>query len=344
MEKKEIRKYSRWFWLGLWSTIITGIIAFAIAGVGVLVYGTSFLLLGRTRLAIGITVIISLVFMVFSFIAHGWGEDLSQKQVKPAKTDIASILIVVVLAVLVLGGVGARMRATGDGAGGGFLGIQIPDIILNLVVPDQGAPDWEPPDWTPPEWTPPENSRAPTGLTVDVSPNTVDMGDWIIGTVTSNGYNWPLQIKVTHKGSGQSMTISGFLGADGKFELVEDVDIPGVYEVTAYTDTESSTPITFVVRGIRVVAERGHYSKTLSDSMLIGVYSHHTHQNAGIVGHYPSGSYSQAISNTVINAGGYGEVAPNLDGLANGDWELDALIGSDSAMAWSGTYWIDVGR
>ena len=82
----------------------------------------------------------------------------------------------------------------------------------------------------------------------------------------------------------------------------------------------------------------------MADSKLIRVYSHHTHQNAGIVGHYPAGSYSRAITNTVINAGGYGEVAPSLDHLANGDWELDAIIGGDSATAWEGTYWVRVGR
>jgi hypothetical protein len=46
----------------------------------------------------------------------------------------------------------------------------------------------------------------------------------------------------------------------------------------------------------------------------------------------------------MINAGGYGEVNPGFDWRANGDWELDAIIGGDSAMAWGGTYWISVGR
>ena len=126
-----------------------------------------------------------------------------------------SALIVVVLAVLILGGIGARMRATGEGGEGGFFGITIPDIILNLVVPDSGdsgAQDW--PDWPEyPEFEPQPDSRAPTGLTIMVTPSEVDMGDWIIGTVSSNGYNWPLSVTVTHTGSGVSGEIAGFLGA-----------------------------------------------------------------------------------------------------------------------------------
>jgi len=349
MEKKEVKKYSRWFMLGMWATVINIVLTLALTGMGIVVYGVSFLLLGRTRLAIGISVIISVGFFVFGMIAQGWGEDWTQTKVRKAKTDqgkIMSILIVVVLVVVVLGGIGARMRAT---PGEGFLGFQIPDIILNLVVPDSGDsgaqdfPEWpDYPDYEPPP--PAENSLAPTALTVFISPNPVDMGSWIEGSVTSNGYNWPLRIVLTHRGSGESGEIAGFLGADGQFIHWSEFNIPGVWDVTAYADGVSSATATFVCRGILVIPERSHYSKTMSDSMPIGVYSHHTNQNAGIVGHYPAGSYSRAITNTMINAGGYGEVAPNLDSLANGDWELDAIIGSDSATAWTGTYWITVGR
>ena len=56
---------------------------FAMMGLGILVYGTSFLLLGSTRLAVGISVVITIVFFVVSFIAQGWGEDWSQRRVGP---------------------------------------------------------------------------------------------------------------------------------------------------------------------------------------------------------------------------------------------------------------------
>jgi hypothetical protein len=347
MENEEVRKYSRWFWLGIWATVINIVLMLAFMGAGIIVGGAGFFLLGRTRLALGISVIISVLFIVFSFIAQGWGEDWAQDQVRPrgGKTDTASLLVAVVVVVLVLGAVGARMRATGGGTGdGGFLGIQIPDIILNLIVPESGGSDGS--DWgPPPDWgDPPANKQAPTGITATVSPSTIDMGDWLIGTVTSNGYNWPLSVTVTHTGSGVSGELAGWLGPDGQFEIYQSVEVPGVYEVTATANGITDGPITFVVRGILVDCDGGFYSKTLSDSKRIGVYSHHTNQNAGIVGHYPAHSISRPITNTVINAGGYGEVAPNLDSLNNGDWELDAIIGGDSATAWEGTYWVRVGR
>lgn len=81
--KESVRRYSRWFWLGLWATIINLVLTFAMMGLGILVYGTSFLLLGSTRLAIGISVLISVVFFVLAFIAQGWGEDWSQRRVGP---------------------------------------------------------------------------------------------------------------------------------------------------------------------------------------------------------------------------------------------------------------------
>ena len=349
MENEEVRKYSRWFWLGIWSLVINVVLMLAFLGVGVLVGGVSFLLLGRTRLAIGISVILSVVFFVISVIAQGCGEDWTQDQVRPrgAKSDTGSLLVAIIVVVLVLGAVGARMRATGTGAtgdGGGFFGITLPDIIINLITPDSGgsdASDWGPP----PDWgDPPANSQAPTGLTILVNPATVDMGDWISGTVSSNGYNWPLEVTVTHTGSGESGTISGWLGADGIFEIWNEINVPGVYEVTATSNGATDGPITFVVRGILVECDGGFYSKTMADSKRIGVYSHHTNQNVAVVGHYPAGSYSRVIDNSRINAGGYAEVNPNLDGLANGDWELDAIIGGDSATAWTGTYWVRVGR
>ena len=83
MENKEVRKYSRYFWLGLWSSVITMILGFAVAGLGIIVYGVSFLLLGRTRLALGITVRISIGFLVFAVIAQGLGEDWTQDRVRP---------------------------------------------------------------------------------------------------------------------------------------------------------------------------------------------------------------------------------------------------------------------
>ena len=81
--KESVRRYSRWFWLGLWAGVINGILMFAMLGAGFLVYGTSFLLFGSTRLAIGISVLITVAFFVLSFIAQGWGEDWSQRRVGP---------------------------------------------------------------------------------------------------------------------------------------------------------------------------------------------------------------------------------------------------------------------
>lgn len=260
------------------------------------------------------------------------------------QTELVIIIAIVALGALALG---SRYRQTVDGeeGGGGLFGL--PDLILNIIIPEgdgAGEGDGDGGDGAPPPPAP-ENSRKPTGLTITLTTHEMDMGSWIRGTVSGDGYNYPIEVWAKHTGSGDTGNLYAFLGSDGKYTSeFQKMETPGVWELYAEADGIKSEPVTLVVRGIRVVCERGHYSKTLSDSILIGVYSHHTRQNAGIVGHYPEGAYSRSITNTVINSGGYGSVSPNLDGLANGDWEIDAVIGSDQARDYEATYWVSIGR
>lgn len=260
---------------------------------------------------------------------------------KPKPTGWDWILLAVLI-VLLVGGIGLRSRASGDEGG---LGWSLPDIILNIIVPDSGDGDGD--DWTPPDWSPPEapdNWREPTSLFVDVSPNPMTMGGWLIGTVVSNGYNHEITVTVRHKGSGEGIIINAWVGTDGKFEHAQQMNTPGYWEFTV--EGGSAAPVTaeLTVEGILIVPESEHYSKTFRDSLQLEVYTHLRNSNAAIVGHYPSGSYSRPITNTAINAGGYGTVAPGLDHLANGSWELDVVIYSETADDYDGTAWITIGR
>jgi hypothetical protein len=58
----------------------------------------------------------------------------------------------------------------------------------------------------------------------------------------------------------------------------------------------------------------------------------------------PVHAVSIPLTNTVINAGGYGEVQVDFSGFAYGDYEIDALINGETATSYGGTYWVTVGR
>lgn len=241
-------------------------------------------------------------------------------------------------------------EAVADGEGGGFLSGLFEGVInIFITVPDTGddEADDDGDDFTPPPSPPPSDITVPTSLSCSVIYPTLTMGQYQLGTVTSNGRNYPVTIYVGHRGTGLMIEIAGFLNDHGMWTSPpQKMGTPGYYEAWVETDTGVASPhIFFVVEGIKVLGESEHYSKTFKDSFLIEVVSHYKNTNVQIIGNYPAGDYSQPITSTTLNNLGYGSVAPSFDSLANGDWELDALIGSDRAALYEyGTWWVDIGR
>jgi hypothetical protein len=198
--------------------------------------------------------------------------------------------------------------------------------------------------YTQTQYTGQANSRAPTSLTAFVSPDPVRMGGWVLGTLSSNGYNYPVSILATHLGKGAQQTIAGFLGADGKWQTAQQMNTPGYWEFYAFVDTgATSNKALLTCLGISIGLSSYHYSKSFATSITIGVYSHLT-GNCQIIANDPSHAVSYDITNTVINHGGYGEVAPSLAMLPLGNYEIDARIGSEWAHDYGGTAWITVER
>jgi hypothetical protein len=198
--------------------------------------------------------------------------------------------------------------------------------------------------YTQTQYTGQANSRAPTALTAFVSPDPVRMGGWVLGTLSSNGYNYPVTIMATHLGKGTQQSIAGFLGADGKWETAQQMNTPGYWQFIASVDTgTTSNRAQLTCIGINIGLSSDHYSKSFSTSITIEIYSHLS-GNFQIIANDPSHGVSYDITNAAVNHGGYGSVAPSLSMLPIGNYEIDAHIGSEWAHDYGGTAWVTVGR
>ena len=205
-------------------------------------------------------------------------------------------------------------------------------IIQNFFQPDsQPQP---PPDYQPPDYQPAANSLAPTSLAVIVSPNPVDMRSGVLGTVTSNGFNYPIEIEATFLGNGQKQYIPGFLGADGKFEVVNQMNIPGIYTFVAKANGVTSNTYTLTVRGIMTTVSDQFYSKAANNDVVLNCYSHYKWQT---IKYYAINH--NTMTETYFTTGStneYGMDFPSnvrmlLALLPNGLYEIQARIGVDSS-------------
>lgn len=188
------------------------------------------------------------------------------------------------------------------------------------------------------------NQLAPTSLTVTIMPNPVVVGNYIYGAVISNGFNFPVTIYAKLTGTGEVQTFGGLLDAAGKFEQGNQMNVPGFWEFWATANGVTSNIAKLTVEGMKVVCASSSYSKTMKDSMLIKVYSVFS-GNVGIIANDPAHSISYPVTNCVVSTKGYGEVAPSLDFLPNGGYEIDAVNGPHKASFYTGgTFWVNVGR
>lgn len=228
--------------------------------------------------------------------------------------------------------------------------LSIPDLGLNFNIQfpgqEQNTGDGDGDDGGDGQpYTPPSSSRAPTSLACFLSPNPGWMGGAFYGTVSSNGQNYPIEITVKHKGSGDTQTIPATLGADGKYELITQINTPGHWQAWASADggAVKSNVVEFTVQGLLIVPEANHYSKTFRDSMVFRVYGSWT-GNAQIIAYDHDAAISIPVTSTVINSGGYGDFSVGLDSWGNGDYEFDVLIAGQKATDYGGSGWVTVGR
>jgi len=178
-----------------------------------------------------------------------------------------------------------------------------------------------------------------------VSPNPVTMGGIIYAVLSTDGYNYsPVNNYAKHMGSEEQTYVPGTIGPDGKYEVATTLNTPGYWEMWSECAGVTSNKVSLTCRGILVVIDLEHWSKTLGpDSTEIEVYSNYQ-GNCAIYASLDGWATETYITNTVINSGGYGAVSANFDSLAYGHWEFDARIGGYTALGYGGSDWVQVAR
>jgi len=217
---------------------------------------------------------------------------------------------------------------TGDGAGNG-----------------QQPPSWQPPDWIPPDYTPPSNERAPTSITAFVSPNPITMGGWVVGTASSDGYNYAITVYAKHLGDGTVQSFAGLLGNDGKYELAQQINTPGFWQFWVESGGVKSNVVDLTVQGILIVSDRDHVSQTFAQPVQFKIYSHYRNANYDLVGYNHAASFSVIMTSGRTTYQGYAEVTYDMTVHTRGTYEIDVInLAGEKASDYGGTCWVTVGR
>ena len=190
---------------------------------------------------------------------------------------------------------------------------------------------------------PASDSHAPSSMYAVVQPNTISQGQRVIGVVTSDGYKYPITVNARHMGQGTTQTFGGLLDDTGRFLISQTISLPGSWEFWTTAGAVSSNRADLTVLGIATTSDRASVSKSLSPTCNIGVYSS-TSGNVAIIANDPVHFISVPLTNTVVNSGGYGTVNVDLSSLAQGSYEIDALINGQTASGFGGACWVTVGR
>jgi hypothetical protein len=218
-----------------------------------------------------------------------------------------------------------------------------PELSFSFLSPGTGASSNATYYYNQTTQPPTSDSRAPSSMYANVEPNPVIMKHRVIGTVTSDGYKYPITVHAKHNGQGKEQTFGGLLDASGRFIITQTIDLPGYWSFWATAGSVSSNVASLTVGGISVVSERDHISKSMSPTCVVAVFSHYT-GTVGIFANDPSHSVSIPLGTATVNSGGYTAVNVDFSRLANGDYELDAHTNGETATMYGGTCWVTVGR
>jgi len=250
----------------------------------------------------------------------------------PKKKQSSNLAIVIVLAAAII------------------IGVYILSQSLNLstiqnIFQSDSQPQ-PPPDYQPPDYQPAENSLVPTSLSVQVSPNPANMGGAVYGTVTSNGYNYPITVYARNLGAEEwtnqgTQSFGAFLGADGKYTHLQQVNIPGYWEFWATTSSVTSKKASLTVLGILVSGSRTSVSS--GDAYVtFTIFSNFKNTPVSLVAYDPVTYVSIPLQNVNTDDTGSVAVGYNFNAFAVGSYEIDAIIAGQKASTYGGSTWLTV--
>lgn len=195
-------------------------------------------------------------------------------------------------------------------------------------------------DDTPPA---PANNRQPTSLTCAVSPNPVTMKGWVHGSVTSNGYNWPVTVYARLKGIDQTQSFDAFLGSDGMYTLEQQLNIAGYWEFWAKTsEGATSNTVSLTCIGILISPSSSFYSRLVAHPITFKIFSNYD-GTATLTATSPLG-VTTTLGTVSVSHLGYGEGTFNMPTATLGNYHVDCTLAGHTASSYSGDVYVEVTR
>jgi hypothetical protein len=211
---------------------------------------------------------------------------------------------------------------------------------LSIFVQSPQSPPAPQDPQTPP---PTSNERAPTSLTVSLNTYDCYMTDWVTGTVTSNGYNYPLTVYMKHVGSGEQNNQGGLIGADGRFTQGQNINTPGVFEFWVTSGSVTSNKVTLNVHGVRIICDKTTVPFSPGPHVVnLKVYGD---KNSVVVGMVNDPAHAISYpwpASVTTNAGGYATTTYDFAGKNKGNYQIDAMIKGYYASTWGADWWVEV--
>jgi hypothetical protein len=183
-------------------------------------------------------------------------------------------------------------------------------------------------------------------MTVMITPKDFAQGGWFVGTVYSNGYNYPINVHALHLGSGERTDMQVLIGQDGKFTTSPiQLKTAGYWQFWATSDAVNSNKEIITVRGIRTGIDPTFYSRAFPMEGTIKVYSHYKNTNVGVVILDHARGISTPIYAGSTDSNGFLSIKYTPTGFVNGDYEVEAVFSNgDKATNYGATAWFEVGR
>lgn len=186
------------------------------------------------------------------------------------------------------------------------------------------------------------NERAPTSLTVALNTYDCNMGTTVIGAVTSNGYNYPVNVYVKYLGTGDQVSESGLLGADGRFIEARAIQLPGGWEVWATSNGVTSNKVLLSVHGCRVVCDKTTVPFSPGSHIVnVKIYGDKTSAVTGFVND-PIHAISFPLPSVTTNSGGYASTTYDFMNKGIAKYEVDAIVNGKQASVFGASWWIEV--
>lgn len=187
------------------------------------------------------------------------------------------------------------------------------------------------------------NNLKPTSLAVTVSPNDAPRGSTVTGSVTSNGYNYPITIHAKHVGANSEVSFGGLLTDYGKFYHMQQMDICGRWSFWVTCDGVTSNVAYATITGIMLYSDETTYSRSFDHVGNWKIYSSVT-GSCSVFVNDPAHGVSVPMGSVNVNAGGYASVDLDFGSLSLGNYEVDCVIGGQKASDYAGSVEIQVIR